>query len=191
MGWGGGEILTAPRSTDRPLSHSQVFFVVAANFDLFGDPIPANHGGRGRPEHVPTIENRNRVNMLLAMGWSNERIAAALRVTLPTLRKHYFSELKYRAVARDRLDAVLLMKAFEAAEKGRLGPFLKLVERNDLMNFGQTSRPRVAETAAAEPKPEKAPKLGKKEEALLAAHQPNAGTPMGELMMRRQQGLNS
>ncbi|MBW7967563.1 hypothetical protein [Bradyrhizobium sp. BR 10261] len=163
---------------------------MAANFDLFGDPIPANHGGRGRPEHVPTIENRNRVNMLLAMGWSNERIAAALRVTLPTLRKHYFSELRYRAVARDRLDATLLMKAFEGVDKGRIGPFLKLVERNDLMNFGQTSRPRAAEPAPVETKPEKAPKLGKKEAALLAAQSPDAGSPMGELMARRQQGLS-
>ncbi|BCA04187.1 hypothetical protein BDHH15_47590 [Bradyrhizobium diazoefficiens] len=167
------------------------FFAVASNFDLFGDPIPANHGGRGRPEHVPTVENRNRVNMLLAMGWSNERIAAALRVTLPTLRKHYFSELRYRAVARDRLDATLLMKAFQGVDKGRLGPFLKLVERNDLMNFGQTSRPVAAAPVEAETKPAKPAKLGKKEEALLAAHQPNTGSPMGELMARRQQGLNS
>ncbi|HEX7883150.1 MAG TPA: hypothetical protein VF499_10480 [Afipia sp.] len=161
---------------------------MTANFDLFGDPVPANHGGRGRPQHVPTQENRNRVNMLLAMGWNNERIAATLRVTLPTLRKHYFSELKYRAVARDRLDAVLLMKAFEGTEKGRLGPFLKLVERNDLMNFGQTSRPRTSQPA--ETKPEKPAKVGKKEEALAAAHAPDVGSPMGELMARRQQSVS-
>lgn len=166
------------------------FFVVASNFDLFGDPVPANHGGRGRPQHVPTQENRNRVNLLLAAGWSNERIAATLRVTLPTLRKHYFSELKFRDVARDRLDAKLLMATFAGVDKGRIGPFLKLLERNDLMNFGQTTKPR-SDAQAAEVKPAKAPKIGKKEEALLAAHEPDAGTPMGELMMRRQQGLNS
>jgi hypothetical protein len=75
--------------------------------DLFGDPVPANWGQRGRPEHIPTQKNRNRVSMLVALGWSNKRIAAALFVTLPTLRKHYFSELKFRDVARDRLNANL------------------------------------------------------------------------------------
>lgn len=30
--------------------------------------------------------------MLLALGWNNERIAAALRITPPSLRRHYFSE---------------------------------------------------------------------------------------------------
>jgi DNA-binding NarL/FixJ family response regulator len=49
--------------------------------DLFGDPVPANWGQRGRPEHIPTQQNRNRVSMLVALGWSNKRIAAALFVT--------------------------------------------------------------------------------------------------------------
>jgi hypothetical protein len=160
---------------------------VAEVFDLFGDPVPANFGGRGRPSHIPTQENRNRVNMLLAAGWSNERIAAALRVTMPTLRKHYFSELKYRDVARDRLDATLLMKAWDGVQKGNVSAirmFGHLLEQNDLMNFGQTRKPRADEAQA---KPEKAPKLGKKEAALAAAHQPDVGTPLGELMARRQQ----
>jgi hypothetical protein len=79
-------------------------------FDLFGDPVPSNWGQRGRPEHVPTQQNRNRVSMLVAAGWSNVRIAAALYITVPTLRKHYFSELHFRAVARDRLTANMLTK---------------------------------------------------------------------------------
>jgi hypothetical protein len=33
-------------------------------FDLFGNPVPGNHGGRGRLAHVPTLQNRNRVSML-------------------------------------------------------------------------------------------------------------------------------
>jgi hypothetical protein len=48
--------------------------------------------------------------MLVAAGWSNVRIAAALYITVPTLRKHYFSELHFRAVARDRLTANMLTK---------------------------------------------------------------------------------
>ncbi len=80
------------------------------NFDLFGDPIPENHGKRGRPPHMVTQENRNKVMMLLALGRSNERIAAALGITAPTLRKNYFRELKGRLDARERLDAALAMK---------------------------------------------------------------------------------
>ena len=126
--------------------------------------------------------------MLLAFGWSNERIAAALRVTLPTLRKHYFSELKTRAVARDRVDLAVVMKTWDGVQKGSVAAirqFYSLLERNDLMSYGQTSRP----NAAAAEKPAEAPaaKLGKKEAATLAAQSPDVGTPLGELMARRQQ----
>jgi hypothetical protein len=41
-----------------------------------------------------------KTNMLLAFGWNNERIARALHITPPSLRKHYFSELRYRDEAR-------------------------------------------------------------------------------------------
>ena len=184
--------LQPPFPRTGPTAIGRFFFIVSENFDLFGDPVPANHGGRGRPQHVPTQENRNRVNMLLAAGWSNERIAGALRVTLPTLRKHYFSELKHRDVARDRLDATMLMKAWDGVQKGSVSAirqFGQLLERNDLMNFGQTSKPRAA-ASDDESKPAKAVKLGKKEEALLAAQQPDPGTPLGDLMARRQQGMN-
>jgi hypothetical protein len=149
-------------------------------FDLFGDPVPANWGQRGRPEHVATQQNRNRVSMLVALGWSNKRIAAALFVTLPTLRKHYFSELKFRDVARDRLDANLATKLWDLFMAGNVAAgkeFRKLVERNDLMLYGQNAPPPVKE-----------PKLGKKEAALLAAREPDTGTTLGELMARRQQG---
>jgi hypothetical protein len=129
--------------------------------------------------------------MLLACGWSNERIAGAMRITEPTLRKHYFSELRSREVARDRLNAALLMKGFEGVQKGNataIRLFLHLVERNDLMQFGQSLRPaRVDKPAEKVAKPAK---LGKKEEALLAAQHPDVGTPMGELMARRQQSMN-
>ncbi len=150
--------------------------------DLFGDPVPANWGLRGRPEHVPSEQNRRKVNMLLALGWSNKRIAAALFVTLPTLRKHYFSELKYRDVARDRLDARLALMLWEGAEKGLIGSqreFLKLLDRNDLMNPRGTK-------SQAKAKPPKLAAIGKKEAALQAARVPDPDTTLGELMARRQ-----
>lgn len=156
--------------------------------DLFGDPVPTNWGERGRPEHIASQQNRNKVNMLVALGWSNKRIAASLFITLPTLRKHYFSELRFRDVARDRLDAGLAMKLWEQVQDGNVGAmkeFQKLLERNDLMLYGQAARP-----AAAQGKDEKPPKLGKKEEALRAAQHPDIASTLGELMARRQGELN-
>jgi hypothetical protein len=58
--------------------------------------------------------------MLVALGWSNKRIASALFVTLPTLRKHYFSELKFREVARDRLTANMATKLWDAVHGGNV-----------------------------------------------------------------------
>jgi hypothetical protein len=150
-------------------------------FDLFGEPVPANWGERGRPQHIPTQVNRNRVNVLLAWGWSNERIAAALFITKPTLKKHYFSELKFRDVARDRFVAGMATKYMELFVSGNVAAgkaLAELTEKNDLMQYGQSAPPA---------KPEKAPKLGKKEAAAAAAHQPDESTSLGERMARRQQ----
>ena len=156
-------------------------------FDLFGDAVPDNWGKRGRPQHVPSQQNRNRVSMLVACGWSNERIAATLYITQPTLRKHYFSELKFRDVARDRLVAGMMTKHWELFMAGNVAAgkeFRDLLKENDLMLYGQTVQPQKPPLAPKEPK------LGKKEQALLAAQQPDIGSTLGELMARRQGGLN-
>lgn len=107
-------------------------------FDLFGDPVPSNWGQRGRPEHVASQQNRNRVSMLVAAGWSNPRIAAALFITVPTLRKHYFSELKFREVARDRLNANMLTKLWELFMGGSVAAgkeFRDVMRENDRMQI--------------------------------------------------------
>ncbi|TIW43744.1 MAG: hypothetical protein E5V72_17010 [Mesorhizobium sp.] len=143
-------------------------------FDLFGDPVPEGWGKRGRPQHVATAANRNKVNMLLALGWNNERIARALSITPPTLRKNYFRELKFRDEART---AMLFWTQFEGGSSAAGKAFRKFVEQNDLMLYGQTSRPQAEE---------KAPKLGKKEQALVDARQPDTGSTLGDLMARRQ-----
>jgi hypothetical protein len=148
------------------------------NFDLFGDVVPDSWGRRGRPQHIPTHENRNKVSMLMAFGWANDRIARALSITLPTLRKHYFPQLRFRDEQRDRLDASLAMRLWKEVETGNvtaMKEFRKLIEKNDLMTYGQIAPP--VETKE---------KLGKKEAALRAAQAPDTGTPLGELMARRQ-----
>lgn len=135
-------------------------------FDLFGDPVPANWGQRGRPEHIPTQQNRNRVSMLVALGWSNPRIAAAMFVTLPTLRKHYFSELKYREVARDRLNANLATKLWSLFMDGNVGAareFRKFMEVNDRMELERSMGAPPADNRPTE-------RVGKKQlDARLAA----------------------
>lgn len=151
--------------------------------DLFGEAVPANWGERGRPQHIASQQNRNRVSMLVALGWSNVRIAAALFVTLPTLRKHYFSELKFRDVARDRLNATMATKLWDLFLSGNVAAgkeFRDFVEKNDLMLYGQTERPATP----------KAAKVGKKEAAVVAANQPDRGSLLGDLMARRQESVN-
>ena len=120
-------------------------------------------------------------------GGTNERIAATLYITQPTLRKHYFSELKFRDVARDRLVAGMMTKHWELFMAGNVAAgkeFRDLLKENDLMLYGQTVQPQKPPLAPKEPK------LGKKEQALLAAQQPDIGSTLGELMARRQGGLN-
>jgi|HubBroStandDraft_6_1064221.scaffolds.fasta_scaffold374981_2 hypothetical protein len=149
-------------------------------FDLFGDPVPENWGGRGRPAHIATLENRNKVKMLLAFGWNNPRIAAALGITQPTLRKNYFHELKFRSEQRDRLDAAMAMKLWDEFSAGSVAAgreFRALLQHNDLMTYGQSSPP---ENEA------KGPKLGKKEQALHDAQTPDTGSSLGDLMAQRQ-----
>jgi hypothetical protein len=133
---------------------------VSENFDLFGMPYVERPTRRGRPAHEVTKKIRNRVSMLVALGWSNPRIAGAIGVTLPTLHKYYFYELRQRDVARDRLEARRLELAWELAESGNVGAlkeFGKLVERNDRMEAE-----REMAQGAANDKPALPERVGKK-----------------------------
>ncbi|WP_019998760.1 hypothetical protein [Aureimonas ureilytica] len=130
--------------------------------DLFGDPIPPGHGRRGRPAHVPTRASRDKVLIGLALGWSNERIANGMGLSLPTLRKAYAAELKTREMARDRMDLRIVEKLFEGVNAGNVGAIKelrKVVERNDMMVAADAARfkPREAEEEKSKP-------LGKKEQ---------------------------
>jgi hypothetical protein len=138
---------------------------VDQEFDLFGMAIPEGRGKRGRPSHIASTENINRVKMLLAFGWSNERIANALKISQPTLRKNYFQVLEQRSVARDQMELARTMKVWELAMGGNVGAFKvldRLIERNDAMVAERSFR-------GEEPAPERAERLGKKELAQIAA----------------------
>lgn len=102
--------------------------------------------------------------MLLAAGWSNERIAGVVldprtgkSISLPTLKRHFRAELSIRDAARDRLEAERLMRVWDMASSGNVGAervFMNLLEKNDRM---------VSERAvAARAKDPAAQKVGKK-----------------------------
>lgn len=109
--------------------------------DLFGYPDRPGRGQKGRPSFRPTPRDRNRVRLLLAMGWGNPRIADALEVSLPTLHKYFKVELSERDKMRDRLDARRLELAMEEANLGNISALRelgKLIERNDRMEAERT-----------------------------------------------------
>jgi hypothetical protein len=60
--------------------------------DLFGNP--ARSGLRGRPPHQPTDDTRLIVSTLIDLGWQRPRLAEALGITQPTLRRWYRNELR-------------------------------------------------------------------------------------------------
>lgn len=141
---------------------------MSENVDLFGDPIP-DPKGRGRPTYVPTQLARDKVAMLLAFGWSNERIANAIMISLPTLRRAFRVELKVRTIMRDRLDARVAEKLMEGVNAGNVGAikeFRKLLERNDQMSSERSFLER-AKTDQAPAKAEE--KLGKKAQRQMNA----------------------
>ena len=148
------------------------------NFDLLGDPIPTAFRGRGRPPHEATDEKRRIVIQLLAFDWSLEKIAAALSITPPTLRKNYFRELRVKAEARARVEAVLLGSLMDAAKAGNaaaVDKYLKRLDRHDLDAIR-------AREAATGDRARREKKLGKKEKALEDAHHAHEGNSWSSLL---------
>jgi hypothetical protein len=128
--------------------------------DLFGDPIKRRDGKRGRPAHRFSQEIDNKISMLLALGWSNERIANACHFSVPTLRRYYFSTLKKRDVQRDRLDAWRFEQAFRSASQGVVGGMRlldQMIEKNDTMQAAARLRD--------DPEPPEPTVIGAKERA--------------------------
>lgn len=137
------------------------------NFDLFGHPIPEWKGKRGRPPYEPTANDRNKIKLLLALGWSIERMANGIGVSPATVKRYFRAELKERDAMRDRLDARRFELAMEQANAGNVAALKelgKMIERSDAMLI--EARLRHGHHA---PAPEKEEKLGKKEAARAAA----------------------
>jgi len=141
------------------------------DLDLLGDPIPEGLGRRGRPPHMPTDENRRKVVVLAAFDKNEEQIAAALSITAPTLRKHYFRELRGRLEARQRLEGKLLSALLAEVDKGNVSAIDKLWKRLDRHDL-----------AVPRPQPKPTKKLGKKEQAVVDAKTASVEGEWGNLL---------
>lgn len=139
--------------------------------DLFGNVRYLTPKKKGRPPFEWTEENSHKVSMLLAMGLSNDRIAGCILdprtgkpISVPTLKRHFRSELQVREVARDQLTAKRMMMAMAAAEGGNVGAqrlLDQLLEKNDRL---------LADGMLGDRRPEKKPeRVGKKEQSAQAA----------------------
>lgn len=95
-------------------------------FDLFGNPVRPGRGEKGRPRFEATEKDRNKIKLLLAVGWSGQRIANAIGVSLATLKRYFRAELKVRDVVRDQLEARRLEIAYDAAATGNVGAMRQL-----------------------------------------------------------------
>ncbi|MFQ6553406.1 resolvase [Aestuariibius insulae] len=151
------------------------------SYTFWGDPVFDRKGKRGRPPFERTDENANKVMMLLAMGWGNDRIAGCIldprtgkSISVPTLKRHFRSELSVRDQARDQFMAKQLMVAAQAAFDGNVGAMRllnQMVEKNDalLASSRLTGRQTAPKQAAQDAR------LGKKEIALQKAEKMVAG----------------
>ena len=87
--------------------------------DLFGLPLLAERG-KGRPAHVWTLENSNKINLLFACGYKPAQVAKVLGITKPTFYKHYFNEISRAGLAPLMLKAKQLQRLNEAASAGNV-----------------------------------------------------------------------
>lgn len=141
--------------------------------DLFGQPVPRERvRGRGRPEHVWTLKNSNRINLLFATGHDLKDAAKVLGISMPTLRKHYFSEVAQWETARLKLKAQQLEQLHAEGQAGNVAAIKELFKQMDRGAWAGGAR-----DMSQPVKPAKAPKPGKKEQLVEAAR---TGTESGE-----------
>lgn len=128
--------------------------------DLFGDPISARREGRGRPEHCWSVENSNKVLLAFARGLTVKEAATGIGVSVPTLRKHYSSEVAQREAAALRFEMVQLARLNEGAKGGSVSAEKELGRRLEKAKLDALAD-KVSRGARA-PAPER---IGKKQQA--------------------------
>lgn len=147
------------------------------NFDLFGLPVDAATGKPGRPKKDATPEERNKIKLLMAQGWTVERMAPVVRMSAPTFRRVFFRELKERDFMRDRLYARRLELAFKLAEEGNVAALKELGKMLEVSDRAFAEAELVRAQAGLQ---HDAAPLGKKEQAKLAAKQAELADGWGD-----------
>lgn len=99
--------------------------------NLFGELLPPNWGMRGRPQHVRSDENASKIMHGLSQGWPDARIAAAIGISVPTMKRYYFSILKMREVARDRIELSGMQRLWTLAMEGNVSAMKEYFRRFD------------------------------------------------------------
>lgn len=144
------------------------------NFSFVKNPagkiVRVKNPRMGRPEHVPTDDTREQVEILVAGGMRHWQIAAALGISEPTLNQYYQRELD---TGRSRKTAAVLQALFQAGVKGGNVAALK----------AWLAQPHGLEDAPPpEDRPAKEQPMGKKEQQMNAAFTAAQGTPWAGLL---------
>jgi len=145
-------------------------------FDLFGNPVRPGYGMRGRPAYEASEKDRNKIKMLLAFGWSNTRIAAALDISLATFKRYFRAEMKARDEMRDRLLARQIEIAMEQANAGNIAA---LKELGRLLDASDRKVMLIKVNAAQIHNPAHPP-MGKKAAARAAAQRAGQDSDWGD-----------
>lgn len=135
--------------------------------NLFGEPVPERRSKRGRPCKAWTVENSRVLVIAAATGHSLDDAALALDMSLPTLRKYYFSELRLWDRAKLRLRFKAIGHLIDEMEKGNVAAakeVLKAISRSEMPGAPAQDRGKA-----------KQPKLGKKDQALVEAKRVGQG----------------
>lgn len=111
-----------------------------SGFDLFGDPIIPRREGRGRPEHLWTRENSNKVLLAFARGLTVKQAAMVIGISVPTLRKVYFSEVAKRTSAQLKMEMTQLSRLNDQAEAGNVAAEKELARQLEKLRMRDQSQ---------------------------------------------------
>lgn len=143
----------------------------ASEVDLFGDPWTPPKDPRGRKRHKRIPQLAEKIAVLRAQGASQEEIADAVGLSVPTLTKYYLRELdEGPALAKAVLVQALWAKAVEGGNVSAMKAMLAQFDKGDAVRADGRVRARGNHGGGGSAPPVAAePKLGKKAERQAAA----------------------
>jgi AraC-like DNA-binding protein len=125
-------------------------------------------------------DDRDMVEAALARGWSNQRIADALGISVPSLKRYFRPTLAQRNVMQDRLELAANARLIRAALEG--GNMSAMKQLRDLLDRdGLTRHKRKLEEQQQEAKASGIG-MGKKEAAQRAAEDSIKSDGWGDLL---------